>query len=206
METSSTMEKSILLKISEKLALAQQELDELAVQLALGKAEAKDKFEEIKKDFRVRLNELRQAVSTAPKGDTLNELVRKIEELEMLLTSGKAETKDLFETQKKKILKAILEIENALKGKFLDNTGMNHFTNEFEKFKLKLEILRLKFVVKKFEVKDEFRTGMKMAKKEITGIMDGTKHQFNKAKEKLNDFSGEISQAYQHLRKGMKHL
>src|SRR5689334_24714203 len=55
-----TSGKTLLEEVGEKLQLARQELDELAVQLALGKAEVKDKFEEMKKSFLKRLNELNE--------------------------------------------------------------------------------------------------------------------------------------------------
>ena len=199
-------EKSILLKIAEKLLQAQQELDELAVQLALGKAEAKDKFEEIKKDFRFRVNELRQIITSTPKSNDIADLVVKIEELDALLNSGKVETLLSFELQKKQILNAIIEIENRIKNKFLTTAAVNHFANEFEKFKLKLEILKLKFVVNKFEVKAGFRTEMKTARKEIAGIVEGTENQFNKAKGKVDDFSEEIYLAYKHLKNVIRNL
>jgi len=204
--TTSTTEKSTLVKIAEKLLQAQQELDELAVQLALGKAEAKDKFEEIKHEFAIRVNELKQMISTNSRSQEVTDLLARIETLDALLNVGKAETPDSFEVQKRKIIEAIGEIEDRIRHKFLTLVDANHFTNEFEKFKLKLEIIRLKFVVKKFEVKDGFRAGMKIAHKEITGIVEGTEHQFKKVRDKYDDFTEEISTTYKHLKKAVKKL
>ena len=198
--------KSILLRIAEKLLQAQQELDQLAVQLALGKAEAKDKFEEIKTGFRSRVNELKQSISQDKGSNDLAALVLKIEELDILLSSGKVETRGSFEIQKEKILKAITEIESRIKNKFTTISALNNFTGEFEKFKLKLEILRLKFVVKKFEVKEGFRTGMKTTRKEIAGIVERVEDRFNKSKITVNDFTEEIYHSYQRLRKVIDQL
>ncbi len=57
--TETTNQKPILVKIADQLLKDQQELDSLAVQLSLGKAEAKDKFEEVKKQIRKSIQEFK---------------------------------------------------------------------------------------------------------------------------------------------------
>lgn len=42
---------------SEKLNKFQQEIEEFALQFSLGKAEAKDKFQEVRKEFKAQVNE-----------------------------------------------------------------------------------------------------------------------------------------------------
>ncbi len=204
-QSSSPTEKSLLLKIADKLTQAQQELDELAVQLSLGKADAADKFVEIKSELTASVNQLKQMIRS-DKNDQWADTIKKIAALNALLESGSAGTKEQFEELKKKILKKLHALELVLKDKFLTPEAAFHFTNEFEKFKLKLEILGLKFIVKKFQVKDEFRSGMKNVSKEVTGILEGTAKTFKKSKEKYHDFSTEITQAYKHLGKVIKNL
>jgi flagellar hook-basal body complex protein FliE len=207
METAtSTTEKSILLTIANKLTQAQQELDELAVQLALGKAEATDKFEEIKKEFNSRLADLKQKMETTTSSEFTDELKAKLADLEKELKAGRAITSDLFEKQKSKIILAMADLEYTLKEKFANSNLLSDAVHEFEKFKLKMEILRLRFTLKKFEIKDGFRNGMNDASREIKKIWAGAKNKFVLAKETYQDFQDEIEESYQHIRKAIKKI
>jgi len=77
------------------------------------------------------------------------------------------------------------------------------FSHDIEKFKLKLEIIRLKFNLKKFEVKDAFKEGMSNARREIeTGIRNKLKD----GSSKYSDFQDEMSLAYKHLKKALSDL
>lgn len=198
-----TAEKTLLIKMAEKLTAAQQELDELAVQLALGKAEARDKFEEVKKEFRLRVAEVKKAAGAR---EISEQLRAKIADLEGLLGAGSAEDKEAFEARRKKILEALKRVEDDLKDILSDLVDVNDFTHEAEKFKLKLEILRLKFVVGKFKVKDAFRTGMNDAKKEVSRIVTGAEAKVKKAKNTVTDFREEIQSAYKHMKKAIKNI
>ena len=80
------------------------------------------------------------------------------------------------------------------------------FVHEFEKFKLKLEILRLRFGLKKFEIKDDYHTKMSSARTEINNLTSGAREHLTKGKEKYDDFKDEVSLAYKHLRKAVESL
>src|SRR5690349_18101063 len=152
-----TSEKPVLQKIADRLLDVQQELDELVVQFALGKAEGKEKFEEIKKEFRQRVAEFKKLLEAPASGLLTPETRQKIEALEVQLALGKAETKELFEEQKEKILKTLSHIESEIVTWVKSGKLPDDFSHDVEKFKLKLEIIRLKFTLKKFEVKDAFK-------------------------------------------------
>ncbi|MCA6434418.1 MAG: hypothetical protein IM574_12520, partial [Cytophagales bacterium] len=66
MKTIETKIKTPLLeKMAEGLLQAQQEIDELALQLSLGKSEAKEKLEEVKKEFIKGINTLKKSLQSA---------------------------------------------------------------------------------------------------------------------------------------------
>jgi hypothetical protein len=197
-----TINDSLIQAISERLVTARQELDELIVQLSLGKADAKDKYQEIKKEFALRMRELKDMVRSKVSGPEGKALAGKIAELEELLGIGKIDTQAQFDEQKKKILDTLATIETAIKNKFLTDEALNHFTNEFEKFKLKMEILRLRFAVKKFEIKDTFRSGVS----DVQRIVQGIGRKLHNKKSSYSDFSDEIRSAYQHFKKAINHL
>jgi hypothetical protein len=207
METETkTTEKTILEKITGKLMKAQQELDDLAVQLALGKAEAKDKFEEIKKEFRTQVSEMKIKFASSVLREMVNVSKTKFEELELQLALGKADTAEAFEAQSKKILQSLHALENEIKAKLSKNTEANSFSQEIESFKLKMEILRLKFMLKKFEVKDAFKENMAGARRVIDKLTTSAKEKLSSGKGKYDDFKDEVQLAYKHLRKALDSL
>ena len=73
-------------------------------------------------------------------------------------------------------------------------------------FKLKLEIIRLRLGLKKFEVKEEFREGMNEAIKKIESITTTASEKFMEGKEKVKSFKGEIQLAYKHFGQALKKL
>lgn len=199
-------EKPVLQKIADRLLSVQQELDELVVQFSLGKAEGKEKFEEIKKEFRQRVAEFKKLLDAPASSLLTPEARQKIEELEVQLALGKADTRELFEEQKKKILKTLSSVEDQIKTWIKSGKLPDDFSHEVEKFKLKLEIIRLKFNLKKFEVKDTFKEGMDDARIKIEKIASRVRSKVKDGSSKYNDFRDEMSMAYKHLKKALSEL
>jgi hypothetical protein len=196
-------ENGILLEVKEKLQTARQELDELTVQLALGKAEARDKFDEIKRDFLKRIQELNQTLGID--GNT-NEVNQKIEALEEHLRVNEANTKDSWDNRIKNIFTSLEEVKSVF-AKKLKTVHLNtNFEHEVEMFTLKLEILRLKFGLKKFEVKEGFRSRMETARKAIESLAGKVGGGIKGNQRKLSDFRDEAQIAYKHFRKALQAL
>lgn len=206
METETKPTKKILIRIAEKLSEAQQEIDELTVQLALGKAEAKDKFEDIKKEFRSRLNEFRQYLATLPSDTELSGARAIVDTLEKELEQGEASTQEAFASQQKKILTTTVSLQNTLKKKPAFSSLSHDFIHELEKFKIKLEIVHLRFGLRKMEIKDEFRDRMDEARKHVDKIRERVKESVISGKDMYEDFREEIQLAYKHFRKALKEL
>ena len=206
METKTKSTEKILRTIADKLMDAQTEIDELTVQLALGKAEARDKFEEIKKEFREKVSEFRQYLAHAHGVSEIGSVKAKAEELEKALAQGEVNTKEDFEEQKKGLLRATASLEETLEKKVPAKEELQHFTHDIEKFKLKLEILRLRFTLKKMEVKAEFKTRMETAQRYIHDVRESIVDRVTQGKEKYEDFRDEIRLAYKHFKKAIEEL
>jgi hypothetical protein len=196
--------KPLLQKLGEGMLKAQQEIDELAVQLSLGKTEAKEKFEEIKKEFTERVNWLRQSIKSTFDKSMSVALKLKLEELELQLKVGQAETKEAFDLQRAALIEATIALENEIRKTLEKLEVSGYFHQEAEKFLLKLEILRLKFGIQRFEIKDTFRTRMERAKKSIHHFADRAK-KMGSRKTHI-DFKEEIAEAYKHLKSAVKNL
>jgi hypothetical protein len=196
--------KPLLQKLGESLLQAQQEIDDLAVQLSLGKAEAKGKFEEVKIEFIKKVNELKHLVKSSFDKSMPVALKLKLEELELQLKVGKADTKEAFDLQRAALVEATIALENEIRKVLEKIETSDYFHHEAEKFLLKLEILRLKFGIKKFEIKDTFRTRMAKAKKSIHSFADkATKIGTRK---NHTGFKDEMVEAYKHLKSAVKNL
>ncbi len=194
----------ILIRIAEKLVQAQQELDELVLQFSLGKAEAKDKFEEIKSDFRDRIREFKNLTTNPQVNEVRNELRQHLEELEEVLKRGTAQSVEAFKNQKEQIEDALDRFKKYTEKHLPNALDFEHFEHELEKFKLKLEILRLAFELKKFEVKDSFKEKMHDIKKGIEHTLSVARKTISKGTS--GTFRKEAQDVYAHLKKAIKEL
>jgi hypothetical protein len=197
-------QEGLLNQVGEKLVRVQQELDELALQLSLGKAEARDKFEELKVEFRDKVAALKLQLHQSE--ETIRpEVLRTLEGFELQLALGKAETKDRFHEQKIKILHSLNTLEQAWT-EWIKTLDSNFFTHEAEKFKLKLEILRLRFDLKAFEMKDAYRGTMPALRRELERIHHRLQQRMKSGSARYDDFADELSLAYKHLKKAVTDL
>lgn len=95
---------------------AATKLEELQLQTALGKAELIEKFEEVKKDYRNEYERIKSEVNATIQRDSekWNKLKGKLQHLELQLALGKAETKEMFEEQKKNLKEAIADVKKVI--------------------------------------------------------------------------------------------
>ncbi len=129
----------------EKHAL-KQELDEMKVQLALGKADAETYLEEKKSDFSHFVNEMKRDVSklSSPATDATKRLQGKLDHLKLQLALGRMESHDTYCAQRTKIVAAIDDIEEDLgvlekKGQTGALNLRTSFSDRSQTFRLKLE-------------------------------------------------------------------
>jgi hypothetical protein len=187
--------------VVETLRKAAIEIEELQVQAALGKAEAKDKYEEIKKKFNLVLHEAKSKIDSGR--DTIEDIDTQFDELRVQLELGKAEGLDAFKEQKKNLLSKLHEIEVKIKTNKRLNDVYAFILLEIEKFKLKLEVLEQKFAQGKEGAKTSFEKG----KIEFNAFIDKIKAKYGKKEEsKWEHFQDEISEAFTHFKKAFKQV
>lgn len=196
-----TTEKPILVNLADRLMEAQRELDELTLQLALGKAEATEKFEEIKKQFRIRLVNLKRALTTQKIENLSKEITIKLDELEKELNAGKVEDKEMFVAQKKLIMKSLIAFENEIKKRLPESMDAQHFAHEIENFKLKMEILRLRFVLKRFAIRDDIKLNVEAVRMKVTKLIDQARTKVNAGKKKIVGLKNDVKKTYRKAEK-----
>jgi len=207
MKTIETKIKTPLLeKMAEGLLLAQQEIDELAVQLSLGKSEAKEKLEEVKKEFVRGISTLKKSVQSALDQPIPLALKMKFEAVELQLQVGKVQSKESFDSQIKTLIAATIALEEEIKSLLHKMEVKGYFGHEIEKFLLKLEILRLKFGIKKFEIKEGFRSEMATVRKSIESLRKNAKKLKALPAAAYDDIKTEISSNYKSLKNAINKL
>lgn len=184
-------------KVIGALRKSATELEEFQVKAALGKAEAQDKYEEVKKKFNLFIHDSEFKIKGIR--EKIEELHAKFDELRVQLALGKAETKEIFKKQKKQLLKTIHNIEVKIKTNDTLNRMYALTLIEIEQFKIQLEILEQKFTKDKPEAKESFEKG----KKDFNSFIDKFRGKYEKKKEetKLEHFQNEISEAFDHFKK-----
>jgi hypothetical protein len=206
METDVRTSRKTLMLIADKLMQTQQEIDELTVQLSLGKAEVRDKFQEIRNEFRVKLSEVKKLISSHTFAEELTEVRAKIDDLENSLKPETIATPAAFEKERNRLLKDTSQLEKLLEKKIPLYEELLGFRHEIEKLKIKMEILWLKFTLKKIDVKNEFTTNMHKAKDYIAHIKRSVDEKVGDTRERYEDFRDEIHLAYDHFRKALRGL
>lgn len=186
-------------KLINGIKKAQVDLEEFQLQLALGKAEAKDTYEDAKKTFNRLVHQAKRKVNEI-KGKK-DEIQVRLEELQVQLALGKAETLDAFDEQKKRITKAISNLEKALKENKFAAEVQAKLQHEIEKFKIKLEILRLRFELGKLDIKDEFEEKKAAFLKQLQKTKDKISDNGKGFSERSEHFQTEMKVAYRHLKK-----
>lgn len=178
------------------LRKAAVELEAFQVQLALGKVEAEDKYEEAKKKFNSFVHESKYKVKEGQK--QLDELHGMFDELMVQLTLGKADTLEAFKEQKKWLLHTIHDIEVKIKSSPFLNRMYDFTLIDIEMFKVQLEILEEKYEHGKEYVKDAFDKG----KEEFNDFIETFKAKYSGKKEETRweHFQSEISEAFSHFK------
>ena len=195
-----TKEKTQFLdKVVQSLRKAAVEVEEFQVQATLGRAEAQDKYEEVKKNFNAFIHESKAKIHTGK--EKIDDINVKLDEIRVQLALGKAETIDAFKKQKKDLLLKLHELEVKIKTNERVSRMYALVLIEIEKFKVQLEVLEQKLDEGKVEAKASFEK----RKLEFNKFIDDIKAKYAKKEEtKWEHFQDEVSQAFSHLKMAFK--
>jgi len=182
--------------IASALRKAAVQLEEFQVQATLGKAEAYDTYEDVKKKFKLQLHEGKYQIKKGK--EKFEDLEGKFDLLRVQLELGKAETVEEFKAQKKKLLLALHEIEVKIKTNETLKRMYAFLLVDIEIFKVQLEILEENIDMGKAKAEESFQR----AKKEFNEFVERFKNKYNKKEEsKWDHFQDEISEAFSHFKK-----
>ena len=180
-------------------------LEELELQMALGKAEAKDAFEAEKKNFQQFLQNYKSQIH-----DVEDEGVAYVHELnaKFAVLSGKVNlampaSKREFDKYKKETLHAIYELELALKDKY-GEVG-DELRERLDIFKDKLDAYRIQLAFTEFKQENELLE----RKNELTDAINEIRNKLQEKEEagaKLEHFVEDISDSFEKMKKAFSDL
>nr|AWJ66128.1 hypothetical protein [uncultured bacterium] len=188
-----------------KLTQAKAFLEELEVQLALGKAEARDTFKEEKKNLSSFLNQQKANLKKAGQIADENklELLKTFEDLEAVLGKDIPSNKRKFDQQKKETLAKIYELEYNLREAYGDvSTALQ---KQLDEFKVKLDAFRVHLALGSFE--DE--AVLIKRKNELQQTVDALRLKLQEeavAGDRMEHFMEEISESFDHMKKAFSDL
>lgn len=189
----------------EKVNQLKSFLDDLEVQMALGKMEAKDAFESEKKN----LNKFIQKEKAAIKNIAIigeehrRELREKFEKLEGVLSRSFATGKRKFDKDKKEALTAIYEVEAIMKTAYGD---VNYSVQqELDSFKVKLDTYRVQLALGTIDDEKALETRKAALKETIGGIREKLARD-SEGDSRLENFVEEIGESFDHMKKAFSDL
>lgn len=180
-------------------------MDELQVQVALGKKEAKDIYDKERKilaDFiRKERALLRKTAEQSLKHE--QDLMDKFAELEKELDQKVPTTKTKFDAYKKLLLKKIYQLEFAIKTESYD--VRKSLQKKLDLFKTKLDGYRLQVAMSNYEHRENLQNRKIALVNQINDIRSMVKDRQAEDR-KWENFSEEISTAYKHLNRAFSDL
>ena len=198
-------------KVQEKLNNWKASAEHLNVQLHLGAEEAKDEFEKQK-------NKLGDWLEIQNKKlDNTKDISREkavqikaaLEELQVQAALGKAETEDALKEQQKKLSNGIHNLKvliNKNYNRVKENT--TEFTEEISEtlddYHTRFDLFRLQTHLAKMDANESWNKKKKELSAKLHDLNVNLERKKEKATEKLDDFSDEMSEAWSHIRKAFR--
>ena len=196
------------LSISDRL---KQEIDELRLQIHLGKAEAEDFIEEHKGKFSDFLGGVKTRVQEAREvGEEKAKAVRqKVDELQVQLALGKMESRDAIEDQRNRIGGAVEALKEELEPAAGDTGSLwEEIKEQFEAgsdaLSTKMDTLKLNFGLATAEIGEELKLKKDQLGEELRDLSIKLFDVGQSAKGKFNEISDDVTEGISKLRKRLK--
>ena len=200
-----TLQEELLDLGKERLTQMKVLMDEMQVQMALGKAEAKDIFDRERKNFLSFVSEEKNVLRRTGEAATKHRqtLSEKVEALDARLAKAPAENKRQYDVQKRETLHAIYNLELAMKEAYGD-VGMA-LQIKLNAFRAKLDDFRIKLALGDFEEEAMLET----MKPELVNAISDLRERLKKeagASENIDSFANELSTSFDHMKKAFSNL
>lgn len=180
-------------------------LDELQVQVNLGKREATDLMNKERKNLRNYISKERAFLKQTAQKSSEHEknLMNKFATLQDDLDNKIPNSKRAFDSYKKNVLQDIYSLEYAIKTESYD--VRKSLQKKLDSFKTKLDGYRLQVAISDFDHRDQLENKKIELNDRINDIRKMVKDRQTEDK-KWENFSGEVSSSFQHMKKAFSEL
>jgi hypothetical protein len=206
MENKSLKEKAI-----EKINRLKSQAEQLNLQLHLGVKEAKESFEDQKKEIVKWADSAKKQLEGMKElgNEKMTELKTLLEELQVQAALGKAETQEAFEKQQKIISQKIQELKTGIgKANKSASEKAKEFSENFEEkvdgFQERFDLFRLQFHLGKAEAKELWEQKKKDLDEELQSLDKKLEKAKSEAGEYWDNFEDEITKSWKHLKNAFK--
>jgi uncharacterized protein (DUF1501 family) len=181
-------------------------IEDLEVQISLGKADAKDTIKAEKKNitkfFNQQKAEFKKAEAKTIKQRTA--LVEKLTELNASLLADTPESKRAFDNRRRKTMQLVHEVENMIRMMYKD--AGERVTLILDGLKVDLDNYRIQLALGSFETKTKIAASQKDLIKTLEktiSFLDSKKAEKDK---NIEHFMDEISQSFDHLKSAFSEI
>ncbi len=182
----------------------------LEAQLELTKDKALERLESQKQQLRQALDRLKAEIekSATVAAETKPKVLAQLDQLKVQLTLGKAETKDAYEAQKKKIKEAIASFQASVErevGEVSDAVTQELVAAE-NAIDAELDAMAAQFEIEKARQQGQFEQKKKELAEQIHLFKNDLKDKREKAGAKAATFEGEFSAGLDQIKKTFSNL
>lgn len=181
--------------------------DELEVQLHHGAEEAKDEFENQKKNLQTWLDSLGDKLDKAKDigSEKVQKLKSTVEELRVQAALAKAETKDEIEDQHKKIAEGIHQLRHEISETYDDSSEkvgafQAKMDDKLADFQTRFDLFRLQLHLGKMEADENWEQNKKDIAERLSQLKSKLKTKGKEIEGKWDEFSSEIRDGWKQIR------
>jgi hypothetical protein len=199
------MENAIVKRVKSQAKNLKILSEELKVQMALGKAEARDLVERERKTFTKYINKQRQEIEKieTTNSESRREFLTAVENLESSLFEEVPSKVRAYESYKKTVMENIFKLEEQIRDNY---PSLNQDVQEtLDTFKAKLDAFRVNLAL---HDKDDPET-VKNVKADLTNKLDDIRILLSKQEEsqsRLDNFVEDISESFNYLKRAIADL
>ncbi|MDX1667533.1 MAG: hypothetical protein R3350_09900 [Saprospiraceae bacterium] len=189
----------------EKYQQLKTAVDELEVQLNLGKKEAEKVFEREKSRLSEFIKEQREKMDKAGDlaEDKRNELVDRFEKLESKLEEKTEDSKEKFDDYKKEVMDRIHELEGSLQDAEKDFDTA--FRKQLLKFKGTLDAYRVQVALASMEAREEVEEKRQELRTKVSEIKQKLQNR-EEAEDRVKQFTKEMQESFNHMKRAFTDL
>ncbi|NNF21448.1 MAG: hypothetical protein HKN67_05870 [Saprospiraceae bacterium] len=199
------MENAVIERVKNQVKNLKTLSDELKVQMALGKAEAKDYIEDERKNiseyFRKHKSEMAKVESTT----TANrrDFLTYVEDLESSLHEAVPTKVRAYEAYKKNVLEKVYRLEEAIREHY--PTQSSTLQDKLEIFKAKMDAFRVNLALHDKDDPEKVRQVKREFSEKVAEIRT-TLAKKEEAQTKLENFFEDLSESFNYLKKAISDL